>query len=122
MDLVRDVLDAQLVDQNGRNIGRVDGIVLELRGHRPPRFAAMEIGALTLARRIHPRLARWLRAIVLKVSPVPMKPIRVPPRAIRDIGVDIGLDVDAALEAKLRRVERWLSRHVISRLPGGGPT
>src|SRR2546421_630959 len=89
MDLVRDILDAQLVDQNGRNIGRVDGIVLELRRHRPPRFAAMEIGALTLARRIHPRLAWWLRAIALKVSPVPMKPIRVLPQTFRDIGVDI---------------------------------
>ena|SRR5437773_1519499 len=122
MNLVRDILDAQLVDQDGRNIGRVDGIVLELRGHRPPRIAAMEVGGLTLARRIHPRLARWLRAIALKISPVPLKPIRIPLRTLKDIGVDIELEVDAELDAKLLRVERWLGRHIISRLPGGKPS
>ena len=48
MDLVRDILDAQLVDAHGHNIGRVDGILLELRAGRPPRVAAMELGMVTL--------------------------------------------------------------------------
>ena len=37
MDLVRDLLDRQLTDRSGRNLGRVDGVVLELRANRPPR-------------------------------------------------------------------------------------
>ena len=119
MDLVRDVLDAQLVDKNGRNIGRVDGILLELRRDKPPRFVAMEVGAVTLVRRIHPRLARWFRALVVRISPVRMTTIRIPPSAFRDVGVDIEIDVDADTDPRFLRVERWLSRHVVSRLPWG---
>jgi hypothetical protein len=119
MNLVRDVLDAPLVNQNGQRLGRVDGIVLELRGSRPPRFIAMEVGTLTLARRIHPRLERWLRALALKVSPVPVKPVRISPETFRDIGTDIVIEVDPRLTARLLRVETWLRRHVIGKLPGG---
>ena len=120
MDLVRDILDAQLVDKNGRNIGRVDGILLALRRGKPPRFVAMEVGAATLVHRIHPRLARWFRALMVKTSPVRMTTIRIPPSAFRDIGVDIEIDVDADADPRFLRVERWLSRHVVSRLPWGG--
>ena len=119
MDLVRDILDARLVDRRGRPIGRVDGIVLEVRRKGPPRFVAMEIGAATLARRIHPRLGRWFRWVAARVSPVPMRQIRLPPDTIRDIGVDIELAVDAAADPKLLRLEKWLSRRIVSRLPGG---
>lgn len=121
MDLVRDILDAQLVDRNGRNIGRVDGILLQLRDNKPPRVAAIEVGAATLVRRLHPRLARWFRALSSKLSPVPMTPIRIPPYTFRDIGVDIELAVDADADARLLRLERWLSRHIVARLPWGKP-
>jgi hypothetical protein len=121
MDLVRDILDAQLVDENGRPIGRVDGILLELRDGKPPRFVAAEVGAVTLFRRIHPRLAGGFRALASRVSPVPMTPIRIPPETFREIGVDIELAVNADADARWLRVERWLSRHVVARLPWGAP-
>ena len=117
MDLVRDLLDAQLVDKHGRNIGRVDGIVLEIRQGRPPRVAAMEIGAMTLARRLH--VERWFRAVVSRISPVPIEPVRLPLETFKDVGVDIELDVDADSDPKLLRLEKWLKRHVISKIPGG---
>jgi len=117
MDLVRDLLDAQLVDKHGRNIGRVDGIVLEIRQGRPPRVAAMEIGAMTLARRLH--VERWFRAVASRISPVPIEPVRLPLETFKDVGVDIELDVDADSDPKLLRLEKWLKRHVISKIPGG---
>src|SRR5438093_3101658 len=117
MDLVRDLLDAQLVDKHGRNIGRVDGIVLEIRQGRPPRVAAMEIGAMTLARRLH--VERWFRAVVSRISPVPIEPVRLPLETFKDVGVDIELDVDADSDPKLLRLEKWLKRHVISKIPRG---
>ena len=58
MDLVRDVLDKQLVDRHGTKMGRVDGIVVELRPGRPPEVIALETGPLTLARRIAGRTPR----------------------------------------------------------------
>lgn len=44
MDVIRDVLDNQLVDSNQRKIGKVDGIVVELREEKPPRLAYIEVG------------------------------------------------------------------------------
>ena len=117
MDLVRDLLDAQLVDRHGRNIGRVDGIVLNLRHGSPPRVAAMEIGAVTLARRLH--VERWFRAVMSRISPVSIEPVRLGLETIRDVGVDIELDVDADSDPGLLRLEKWLERHVISKIPGG---
>jgi hypothetical protein len=119
LHLVREVLDARLTDRNGRNIGRVDGLVLDLRDGGPPRLVALESGPVTLMRRIHPAIGRWLRALSRRFSPVPLVSVKFPPSAFRDIGVDIELDVDADHNPKLLRLEKWLSRHVISRIPGG---
>jgi len=43
LPLARDVLDKQVIDPDGCKVGKVDGIVLALREHRPPRVIAMEI-------------------------------------------------------------------------------
>jgi hypothetical protein len=119
MRLVRDLLDAQLVDRNDRMIGRVDGIVLDVAGGAPPRVVAMEVGLVTFARRIHPRLGRWLRAFAVRRLPVSLRPVRLPLTLFRDIGVDVELDVDAASDRRLLRVERWLQRRIVERLPAG---
>jgi hypothetical protein len=120
MNLVRDLLDMQLVDRRQRSIGRVDGVRLELRPGAPPRVAAMEVGIVTAARRVHPRLGRWIQALARRWSPVPLRPVRLPLQLVRDVGVDIELDVDASSDPRLLRVEKWLRRHVIARIPGGG--
>ena len=59
-DAVRDVLDKQLRGRHRQRLGRVDGLVVELRDDEPPRLAYLELGAVTLARRLHPRLAGWV--------------------------------------------------------------
>ena len=56
--MIRDVLDKQLVDRQQRKMGKVDGIVVELRDGKPPRLAYITVGATTLAQRLHPRLAQ----------------------------------------------------------------
>ncbi len=63
MDLVRDVLDTQVIDRNGRAMGRVDGISLECRAGKPPRVGALLIGPSALGHRLSPRLGRWVEAI-----------------------------------------------------------
>jgi hypothetical protein len=119
MDLVRDLLDVQLVDPTERMLGRVDGVLLELQPGRPPRVIAMEVGAVTLARRIHPTLGRWLRRVAVRWLPVPLRPVRLPLTLVREIGVDIEVDVDPQTKRRLLRCENWLSRHIVRRLPGG---
>jgi hypothetical protein len=120
MDLARDLLDMQLVDRKQRSIGRVDGVRLELRPESPPRIVAMEVGITVAAHRVHPRLGKWIRVLARKWSPVPLGPVRLSPRLFRDLGVDIELDIDAEHDRRLLRLEKWLRRHVIERMPGGG--
>ncbi len=121
LELGCDLLDKLLVDRKQRTCGRVDGILLELRAGRPPRVAAMETGLVTLMRRIHPAFGRWIRHLAARWAPVPMTPVRVALDRFRDIGVDVEVDVDAAADPKFLRFEKWLSRRVISRIPGGRP-
>jgi hypothetical protein len=120
LDLVRDLLDVQLIDRRRCRIGRVDGVLIELRGDRPPRVATIEVGAVTLARRLHPRLATWLRAIALRFLPVPLGTVRIPLTLARDIGVDVDVDLDAHADRRMLRLEKWLIRHVVRRIPGAG--
>jgi len=118
MDLVRDVLDIRLVDREGQGLGRVDGILLQLRAGRPPRFVAMEVGAVTAARRIHPRVAAIVRWATRRLFPC-VRTTRYAPTLCRDLGVDIELDLVASKNPRLLRMEKWLGRHVVSKLPGG---
>ena len=63
IDLVRDLLDKQIVDAEGTRMGRVDGVVLAIDGDGQPRVDHLELGFSVLARRIHPRLEQWLQAL-----------------------------------------------------------
>lgn len=117
MDLVRDLLDKQLVDRRGRRIGRADGVVLELRAGRPPRVAWIETGVTTLAARLDPRLARVLARVLARAGDAYARPVRVSLDRLRDLGVDVALDVDARDSGHLRW-ERWWREHVIARIPG----
>jgi hypothetical protein len=119
LQLVHDVLDAQLVDRLDRKIGRVDSLVLVLEEGRPPRVAAILIGGPERARRIGRwavALSRMLRAAgrvrSAGVSAIPFD-------AVRCIGDTIKLDIDGeGLEAG--HLEDWLTEHFIGRIPGSG--
>jgi len=112
-DLVRDVLDKQLLDRQGRPFGKVDGIILELRGDAPPRVAALEVGAATRIARLPAWLSRRLRPLASRA-----RATRIPKDAVMAVAKDIRVDVDATRTAAWR-VERWLVEHVVARIPGG---
>ncbi len=78
MDLVRDVLDKQVVDRNGREMGRVDAVILEVRADKPPLVRAIEIGPEVLARRLHPAIGRLFAALEEVLGLDDRRPIRVP--------------------------------------------
>ena len=107
MRLVRDVLDNQLVDRKKVKIGKADGIVIEVRESGPPKILSIEAGLLTKARRIHPALAAWIGRW--------STPYRIAWSQVRDVGIDIDVDIDAE-NTPLLRVEKRL-RKVVMRLP-----
>lgn len=118
--LVHDVLDAQLVDRKQQKMGRVDGLVIELRDGEPPRVAELLVGGSVLAERI----GRWMVALTGAVSRllrIDAEVTRIPFEQVRVIGSCVELDLDAR-STKTLRSERWLDEHIVCRIPGGaGP-
>lgn len=116
MNLIRDVLDNQLVDRNGEKMGRVDGVIAELRPGAPPRLVAIEVGAAPLARRIGRRFGAWIEKIERRCSPE--RPARIPWTAVAKIDLDLTLTIDA-MKSPAMALELWLRRNVIEKIPGG---
>jgi hypothetical protein len=112
LDLVRDVLDKQLLDREGRPFGKVDGIVLDVEDGQPPRVVALEVGAATRVARLPHWLQRCLSAVRRRA-----RTTRIPKAAVMAVAKDIRVDVDAA-RTEAWNVERWLAEHVVAWLPG----
>ncbi|WP_028747163.1 PRC-barrel domain-containing protein [Rhizobium mesoamericanum] len=113
MDLIRDVLDKQVIDRNGSRIGKVDGLILSVTDQGPPKVAFIEMGPLTLVRRLSWHLHDWLPAR-LRETP----PFRIPWSKVNDVGIDVEVDVDDK-GTPLERYQEWLRRHVLRYIPGG---
>jgi hypothetical protein len=115
--LIRDVLDNQLLDRYKRPMGKVDGLILELRPGQPPRLAYIEVGSITLARRLHPWFARWVARWERKLGITAGRPFRIAWEKVRDVGVDVEVEVDIE-ETPLLGWEHWLSEKIIGKIPG----
>jgi sporulation protein YlmC with PRC-barrel domain len=118
MNLARDIIDKQLVDRNQTRIGKVDGLVLALESGKPPVVRDLELGSITLARRIGKSAERLVRRLKRRWgSPRSQEPYRVAWRKVKDIGVDIELALDVR-ETPLFDWQDWLRGKVIKRIPG----
>lgn len=108
MHLIRDILDTDVLDRNGRAMGKLDGIVAELRPGRPPVLKAIELGLVTKARRLSPALGRLAARY--------WKPFRIAWSDIEDIGLDARVNVLAEDTPALRFEKRV--RAILTRIPG----
>jgi sporulation protein YlmC with PRC-barrel domain len=116
MKLISSVLDQQIVDSEGRNFGKVDGVVLELSNDGLPRVAFLELGGPVLARRLGKRFERWAmkanRFFGIRREPR----YRIPWEKVLDVGIDISVEIDGEDEPPLDW-ERWLRDRILSKLP-----
>jgi sporulation protein YlmC with PRC-barrel domain len=117
MQLGLAVLDQQVIDRHGELMGKVDGIVLELREGKPPRVDRLVIGGGTAARRVHPRFAAWLLHWRRRWGPKHDQPLEIPWSQVLKIGIDVKVDVDAEPTPALAW-EHWVRDHIIARIPG----
>jgi hypothetical protein len=116
MELIRDCLDKQLVDQNNSNMGKCDGIVMRI-GNGQPEITHIELGSVTRARRLHPRLGKWVADLVQRWGLAAHDPFRVPWSKV----VVTGVTVTVGLEGEKTPAfawEKWLRRNVIGKIPG----
>ena len=118
IDLVRDVLDKQLIDAEETKMGRVDGIVLTIDDGQP-RIDHLELGFSVLARRLHPRLEQWLQALRERWSVRRSARQVIPWAKVSDLTVQ-HLQVDfKALDTPAFDWER-AARKVVRKIPGSG--
>jgi hypothetical protein len=114
LDLSRDVLDKQVVDREETKMGRVDGLILELRGDQPPRVDAIEMGFVVLARRMSPWMERWVEKL-RRFSIRKTASQRVAWAKVMEVKpYHIQLDLKA-LETPAFDWERWLRDHFVAK-------
>src|SRR3954454_21761280 len=113
MDLVRDMLDKKVMDRNGREMGRVDSIILRVEAAEPPSVLAFELGPAVLAARVTPLFGRWVAALEHGFGVNEGRPVRI---AVADIlHVHTHVKVDAAFgETPAATIEQRLRRWVTS--------
>jgi hypothetical protein len=116
--LVAEVLDNQLLDSTGRDAGKVDGVIIELRADRPPKLTYYRSGSNHPSRPLQPAAGTMVRAhrCPLRRGTRPAHPHTV------DAGEAGGSDPRARLQGEstpIFAVENWLSKHIVARIPGG---
>ena len=118
MQIVRDVLDKKLLDLEGCEIGRVDGIRIEIPENGQPRMVALEIGGEILAARVAKWLVKPTRWIAERFGPRRSAVVRIEWRHVRRMGRDLHVDVKAD-DTEALAWEHWLAEKFIGRIPGG---
>jgi hypothetical protein len=118
MHVFRDLLDKQIVDREEERVGRVDGIIAEIHEGAPPRVIQVELGFVTIARRIHRRFEALAEAVhkrwsVRRSARYHIDWLNVMDVNVHHVKVDVKVEETPAFDW-----ERWLRRHVIGRIPG----
>jgi sporulation protein YlmC with PRC-barrel domain len=117
MELAQDLLDKLVVDRNGREMGRVDGIILE-QHEGAPRVIALAIGPSVLGNRLHPTIGRFIAGLEHAFGVGDGRPVRIAWRHV--VAVDAHVKVDLAVtETAAGTVEQRL-RAWIEKIPGAG--
>jgi sporulation protein YlmC with PRC-barrel domain len=114
--LVRDLLDKAVVDRNGRDMGRVDRIVLEVEKGAPARVVAVEVGASSLGERLSASFGRWVAGFLHALDVDQGQPVRIHVSQILDVTDTVKVDLSFG-ETPVANVERKL-RGFISGFPG----
>jgi hypothetical protein len=123
MDLIRDVLDKQLVSLKHDPLGKVDGILIDAGdGSSPPRVVGIECGFPTLARRVHPRLEKCVRWLGRRWGVRRGRVTRISWSRVQSVEAEIVLRVDHADCFPTNAWETWLRKHFVAHIPGGGRT
>lgn len=111
LDLVCDVLDKQVIDRNGRAMGRVDGIALEPCAGKPPRVSALLIGPSALGHRLWPALGRWVVAVEHSLGIAEGRPARIAFAQVIKTEPDVKVDLavsDTAVGVVEQKLRGWI--------------
>ncbi|GAA3783876.1 hypothetical protein [Micromonospora maritima] len=118
VQLAKRLLDRQIVDVEGRLVGRVDDIGFAVDDEGYPYVDCLLTGQGALGERIGGRVGRLLVAVADRFTDdPPVPPLRVPLSQVAGVDSAVRLRCRAA-DLPPSPVESWLRRHVIARIPG----
>ena len=117
MNLVRDVLDQQIIDCKQQKTGKVDGIALEIRDDDAPRVAYLDIGTDVRLRRISRRVEPLWQRIRRRVIGHDLQPYRLPWHTVEAIEVSVNLNAEATDYSGFE-LENWLRDRIVTKIPG----
>ncbi len=112
------LLDRQIVDRDGRLVGKVDDLELSLDADGVPTVVALLVGQQVLGARLRGVFGGWMAAVARRLSPTPdPQPLRISYDRVAEVGSEVTLTVkqEVLVEPPL---ETWLREHLINRIPG----
>jgi hypothetical protein len=119
---VLELLDRQLVDRDGRLVGKVDDVefVIDDDPDALPRVSALLAGLGALANHIGGDTGAALAAAERRLAERrDRQPSRVDIAVVREIGSAIDLDAEGE-DLDTNRAERWARDVIIDKIPGAG--
>ena len=103
LHLARDLEDKRVIDRNGREMGRVDRVVLAQARNGMAHVIAIEIGPTALGARLHAVAGRVVRAVEHVFQLEEGRPLRLPIEHVVSVDDNVKLDIAAGDTAGTRR-------------------
>ncbi|MGC1210709.1 MAG: hypothetical protein WA890_05465 [Micromonospora sp.] len=118
VQLSSQLLDRQIVDRDGRLVGKVDDLVFAFDDEGYPYVDHLLTGQGALGQRVGGLAGRFLVALANRfVENPPVRPVRVPFPLVERVDSAVRLRCRSA-DLPPSPVENWLRRNVIDRIPG----
>ncbi|MEU0487600.1 hypothetical protein ABZ249_00120 [Nocardiopsis sp. NPDC006139] len=111
------VLDRQIVDAEGDNVGKVDDVEFEWREGEPPTMTALVSDTAALGPRIAGRLGRSWEVLLGRLRPPDEEPTLIRLEDVEQFDPSTVLSI--AAPPGMRPMETWVAEHIICRIPGG---
>lgn len=116
--LALQLLDRQLVDRQGRLVGKVDDLELSDGEDGPATVTAVLSGPGVLAQRLGLPWGAWVRRAHRRLAGSDDDPARIPFARVSGLGNHISLAAEQE-ELATQTSEAWVADHLIRRIPGG---
>lgn len=118
VQLARQLLDRQIVDVDGRLVGRVDDIGFAVDADGFPYVDCLLTGHAALGPRVGGRIGRLLVALADRFTDdPPVPPRRIPLALVDAVGSAVRLRCPVT-DLPPSPVESWLRQHLVDRIPG----
>jgi sporulation protein YlmC with PRC-barrel domain len=114
----RQLLDRQIATIEGRSVGKVDDLEIDLDHPGGPVVSALLTGQIALGARFRGRLSVWVTSVAQRLRDTgDISPRRLDIRLVSSVEATVTLRVPYG-DLEPADLEGWLAEHFIGRIPG----